>query len=397
MAACSQTNGNSKPDENIVASKNCNKPVLDLRTFDPVLHSLDVNFRLTRFGENKGRAYKDPQEVFLKLLEGLQSVNDEHEVSVPTISIGKINTTIFLFRYGGLRLLQTTDWCYPMVDDPYLLGKIACSQVLSNIYAMGVVDCDNMMMLLSVSSSMSDVERDTIIPLMLKGFKDCALEAETVITGGQTVINPLCIIGGVASSVCQVNEYISPMNAVVGDVLVLTKPLGTHVAICAHQWMNDIPERWNRIKVVVTEIDVNKAYKTAVESMCRLNRVAARLMFKYNAHSCTNISQQGLLTHANNMALNQKNDVSFVIHNLPVISKMTAVAKACGEMFQLTTGHSIEFSGGLLICLPREQAAAYCKEIEKQEGFPAWIIGIVERGGRSARIIEKPRVLEINK
>ena len=61
------------------------------------------------------------------------------------------------------------------------------------------------------------------------------------------------------------------------------------------------------------------------------------------------------------MARNQKNEVSFVIHNLPVIAKMAAVAKACGNMFQLLQGHAAETSGGLLICLPREQAAAYCK------------------------------------
>lgn len=58
-------------------------------------------------------------------------------------------------------------------------------------------------------------------------------------------------------------------------------------------------------------------------------------------------------------------------------------------------GHSAETSGGLLICLPREQAAAYCKDIEKQEGYQAWIIGIVEKGNRTARIIDKPRVIEV--
>jgi len=61
----------------------------------------------------------------------------------------------------------------------------------------------------------------------------------------------------------------------------------------------------------------------------------------------------------------------------------------------LFQGHSAETSGGLLICLPREQAAAYCKDIEKQEGYQAWIIGIVEKGNRTARIIDKPRVIEV--
>ena len=69
----------------------------------------------------------------------------------------------------------------------------------------------------------------------------------------------------------------------------------------------------------------------------------------------------GILGHAQNLASNQKNEVSFVIHNLPIIAKMAGVAKACGNMFQLLQGSSAETSGGLLIALPREQAAAYCK------------------------------------
>ena len=51
--------------------------------------------------------------------------------------------------------------------------------------------------------------------------------------------------------------------------------------------------------------------------------------------------------------------------------------------------------GGLLIALPREQAAAYCREIEKTEGYPAWIVGVVEQGDKTARMIEKPRCIEV--
>ena len=181
-------------------------------------------------------------------------------------------------------------------------------------------------------------------------------------------MNPWCTIGGVATTVCQPNEFIIPDSAVVGDVLVLTKPLGTQVCVNAHQWL-DQPERWNRIKLVVSEEDVRKAYQRGMDSMARLNRTAARLMHKYNAHGSTDITGFGLLGHAQNLARNQKNEVAFVIHNLPVIAKMGAVAKACGNMFQLLQGHSAETSGGLLICLPREQAAAFCKDIEKQEGY----------------------------
>lgn len=118
-------------------------------------------------------------------------------------------------------------------------------------------------------------------------------------------------------------------------------------------------------------------------------------MHKYNAHGATDVTGFGILGHAKNLAKNQKNEVSFVIHNLPVISKMAAVAKACGNQFPLQQGSCPETSGGLLICLPREQAANFCKEIEKQEGYQSWIIGIVEKGDRSARIIDKPRIIEV--
>ncbi|RUS69586.1 hypothetical protein EGW08_022652 [Elysia chlorotica] len=193
---------------------------------------------------------------------------------------------------------------------------------------------------------------------------------------------------------CYAIENIRPDNSVVGDVLVLTKPLGTQVAVNAYQWL-DQPERWNRVKLVVSEDDVRKAYQRAMFSMARLNRTAARLMHKYNAHGATDVTGFGLLGHANNLARVQKQEVGFVIHNLPVIAKMAAISKACGNLFGLLQGTSAETSGGLLIALPREQAAAFCKDIEKQEGYQSWIIGIVEKGNRTARIIDKPRVIEV--
>lgn len=185
-----------------------------------------------------------------------------------------------------------------------------------------------------------------------------------------------------------------PDAAVAGDVLVLTKPLGTQIALLAYQWL-DNPERWNRIKLVVNDEDVHKAYLRSLDSMARLNVVAANLMHKFKAHAATDIGGFGLLGHADYLAKQQKNDVSFVLHNLPVINKLHAVSKTCGNLFSLFQGTCPETSGGLLIVLPREQAAAFCKEIEKQEGYPAWIVGIVEKGDRSARIIDKPRIIDV--
>ncbi|XP_066284979.1 inactive selenide, water dikinase-like protein [Branchiostoma lanceolatum] len=305
-----------------------------------------------------------------------------------------MDSCVVPLRQGGLSLVQTTDFFYPLVDDPYMQGKIACANVLSDLYAMGVKTCDNMLMLLGVSNKMSDKERDTVVPLIIRGFKDLAEEAGTMVQGGQTVLNPWVTIGGVATTVCPPNEFIEPGNAVVGDVLVLTKPLGTQVAVNAHQWLDE-PERWNRIRLVVSEEDVEMSYQVSMFLMSKLNRTAAKLMHKYNAHGATDITGFGLLGHAKNLVQHQKNEVSFTIHNLPIIAKMAAVAKACGNMFQLLQGYSAETSGGLLICLPREQAASFCKDIESEDGLQSWIIGIVEKGQRKARIIDKPRVIEV--
>ncbi|XP_044538883.1 selenide, water dikinase 2 isoform X2 [Gracilinanus agilis] len=160
---------------------------------------------------------------------------------------------------------------------------------------------------------------------------------------------------------------------------------------------HDEPEKWNKIKLVVSKEDVELAYQEAVFSMAVLNRTAAGLMHTFNAHAATDVTGFGILGHAQNLAKQQRSEVSFVIHNLPIIAKMAAVSKASGR-FGLLQGTSAETSGGLLICLPREQAARFCAEIKSPkygEGHQAWIIGIVEKGNQTARIIDKPRIIEV--
>ena len=92
-------------------------------------------------------------------------------------------------------LVSTIDFFYPLVLDPYLQGKIGCANVLSDLYAMGIHNCDNMLMVLAASLEMDPKHRHIVTQEMLRGFADLAKEAETVITGGQTVLNPWPIIG----------------------------------------------------------------------------------------------------------------------------------------------------------------------------------------------------------
>lgn len=297
-------------------------------------------------------------------------------------------------RHKGINIVQTTDFFYPLVDDPYMQGKIACANVLSDLYAMGVTECDNMLMLLGVSNQMTLKEREIVTPMVIKGFNDLALEAGTTVNGGQTVLNPWFIVGGVASSVVSNNEFVMPENAVVGDVLVLTKPLGTQIAVNAHQWLED-PKFWNRIKDVVTTEEVERAYQKGMLCMARLNRNAAYLMHKYEAHAATDVTGFGILGHASNLASNQKAEVAFVIHTLPILANMVKVYEACGVNFKLLDGFSAETSGGLLICLSRDKAQSYCDELQSLDGHPAWIVGEVVHGNRQAEMQTDLKIIEV--
>lgn len=161
-----------------------------------------------------------------------------------------------------------------------------------------------------------------------------------------------------------------PDNAVPGDVLVLTKPLGTQVACVAHQWLDICADKWNRIKLIITEEECEKSYHDAMFIMSRLNRTgvylevdivgadffltltlsAAQLMHRYGSHGATDITGFGILGHAQNLVKQQRNEVNFTIHNLPCINKMATIAKACGTTFGLLQGTSAETSGEDLGC-----------------------------------------------
>lgn len=295
-------------------------------------------------------------------------------------------------RHKGLFLVETTDFFYPLIEDAYLQGRIGCANVLSDLYAMGVVDCDNMLMILAASLDMDAQARDVVTAQMMKGFADLAAEAGTSVSGGQSILNPWPIIGGVATSLVSEAEMIRPEQAAVGDVLVLTKALGTQVAVNAHQALHK-PASWDRIKGVISEAQAKAAYDKAVASMTRLNRAAARLMHKHGAHGATDVTGFGILGHAQNLAKNQAAAVAFEIHTLPILAHMAAVNGVID--FGLMRGTSSETSGGLLVALPERSAQAFCDELQSIDGAPAWIVGAVVAGERTAAIVPEPTVVSV--
>jgi selenide, water dikinase len=139
--------------------------------------------------------------------------------------------------------VSSTDYFTPCVGDPYLQGQIAFCNVVSDIYVMGFEAIDNVLMILCVSTQMSKADKHRVTSQMIRGFLDKAEEAGTKITGGHSVVNPWVMIGGVAMAVVKDEEMVRN-SARVGDVLLLTKPLGTQPATNVKEWLvNDKREK----------------------------------------------------------------------------------------------------------------------------------------------------------
>lgn len=152
---------------------------------------LSPGFNLLDYAQLKGWGCKVPQS---KLFQYLKSIGDgsiakETPDCSVTNYLGTIsqnesddpNATSILAK---TKLISTTDFFYPLVEDPYLQGRISCCNVLSDIYAMGISRVDHMLMILGVSLQMQENDREIVTREMMRGFNDCATEAGTKITGG---------------------------------------------------------------------------------------------------------------------------------------------------------------------------------------------------------------------
>jgi len=262
------------------------------------------------------------------------------------------------------------------------------------MYAMGVTDIDNVLMFLSTCRAMSQQENDVIMKLIIKGFNEMAKEADTEVTGGQTVINEWMIIGGCAMSCCKEENFIRPIHAQIDDVIILTKPLGTQISVLIHQWIS-IENSFQKIKDIITIEEIEEAYEKASSNMSRLNKNASLLMHKYGAHACTDITGFGLLGHATNLVKYQEEKVDFEIHTLPIIKNIRKIDKHLNNTFKLERGLSPETSGGLFICISKDKAIDFCNELEKLDNYSSWIIGNVVKGSNIAKILENFKVIEI--
>mmetsp|Transcript_101259 Transcript_101259/g.292829 ORF Transcript_101259/g.292829 Transcript_101259/m.292829 type:complete len:306 (+) Transcript_101259:247-1164(+) len=281
--------------------------------------------------------------------------------------------------------VSSTDFFSPISLNPYLQGRIAAANTLSDVYAAGCADVSTVLMILACSTKMAPEHRRIVTEHMIKGFRDACAEAGAVVTGGQSVMNPWPILGGVAIATVPRSSLVPSTKIVPGDVMVLTKPLGTQVAANLATWMLE-ETRWAEVSQKIDAETALRAVRQAELSMSSLNREAAIVMKQLGAHGATDVTGFGFLGHARNLAGVQESAVDLILERAPILRGLPALDN---NAFRLLKGLSAETSGGLLIALPDMQTAnkfiSLYKECASNTAGWGWIVGHVVEGQRRAQ------------
>ncbi|HEX3866318.1 MAG TPA: selenide, water dikinase SelD [Gemmatimonadaceae bacterium] len=181
-----------------------------------------------------------------------------------------------------LALVQTVDFFAPIVDDPYVFGQVAAANALSDVYAMGGEPL-TAMNIVGFPSGQLPIE---ILTEILRGGQDKVHEAGAVVVGGHTIIDDEVKYGISVTGRVHPRDVLSNANAVVGDRLVLTKPLGTGLLATAAK------------RGQLGADECNALYA----SMCKLNRVASEAARAVGARCATDVTGFALLGHASHIA-----------------------------------------------------------------------------------------------
>lgn len=279
-------------------------------------------------------------------------------------------------------LVATTDFFTPIVDDPYDFGRIAAANALSDIYAMGA----RPLFALNLVAFPRDLLDQNILSEILRGGSEIALQAGIAIIGGHSIEDKepkygLCVIGEIDPRHIMRNSGAQP-----GDLLILTKPIGTGIVATA----------------LKKEAASRAVIEEAVRSMVTLNRPAAEAMLQVGAHAATDVTGFGLLGHLSAMLRASGASARVRAGLLPVLSgarELAAAGHIAGgtrrnlQDAEANTTWSAELSdidrvllcdaqtsGGLLISVAAERADALIDLLRDADTPAAAIVGDVRAG-----------------
>ncbi|GAB1476833.1 selenide, water dikinase [Bacillota bacterium] len=274
-------------------------------------------------------------------------------------------------------LIQTVDLFPPMVDDPYHFGQIAAANALSDIYAMGGAPA----LAMNILCYPEDMDSEIVEAIMRGGYEK-VMEAGAIIAGGHSIKDHEPKYGLCVTGFAKPGEILKNSSAKPGDILILTKPLGTGILNTAAK----------------AGLTGKETERIVVESMARLNRKACEVMKKYPVNSCTDVTGFGLLGHAYEMGAGSGVTIRLDAAAMPLLPDARDMARMgiipagayANRVFLEGKIHIAGFvpleiadimfdpqtSGGLLIAVPGEHSQALFSELKKEDPASA-IIGRV--------------------
>ncbi len=286
-------------------------------------------------------------------------------------------------------LVATTDFFMPVVDDPFDFGRIAATNALSDVYAMGATP---IFALALVGMPVGRLSTETIGRILAGGASVCAA-AGIPVAGGHSIDSVEPIYGLVALGLVHPDQVLTNRGARAGDVLILTKALGVGVLSAA-------------LKQARLEAD---GYAALIASTTQLNAVGAALAGREGVHAVTDVTGFGLLGHALEMARGSGLGVEIEAGAAPLLAGVEALARAgvrtgasgrnwdsYGEGVVLPEGFDgwrrdlltdPQTSGGLLISVAADQAGAVLA-LARDAGFPrATVVGRVVDVAAGVRVL----------
>ena len=283
-------------------------------------------------------------------------------------------------------VIQTVDFFPPMVEDPYTFGKIAATNALSDVYAMGG-EVKTAMNIVCFPQSW-DIN---MLGEILRGGSEKVIEAGGVLVGGHSINDVDVKYGLSVMGVVHPDKIYANNGGHPGDKLIITKRLGVGIISTAH-----------RVGEATKE-----AMDAAIESMTSLNKYAAECCKKYDIHGCTDITGFGFLGHLHEM-VDGKLSCKVYADQLPVFPEALEYADeflltAVAQQNRNHVGRHVQFdedisfamqevmfdpqsSGGLLIVLPTDQADSLLADIQAL-GVPSAIVGEMMEPGRKEIIV----------
>ena len=204
-------------------------------------------------------------------------------------------------------LVQTVDFFPPIVDDPFIFGQIAAANALSDVYAMG----GRPLTALNIVAFPSTTMPGEILTEILRGGTDKIEEAGAIVVGGHSIKDKELKYGVAVTGLVDPAAIVTNAAAKTGDLLFLTKPLGTGIITTA----------------IKRDAVDQQLIKTVTDQMATLNKVAAELMVRFGVKAATDITGFGLLGHAFEMAQASGVTIKLKAGSLPLLKKSIELAK----------------------------------------------------------------------